>query len=270
MYSNNSNSSNPFFVDNEMDEEFLRGSRRQPGGGAASYSNTEERRRHLLAQIEASESRQLESTQRALASIYDSEKMAITTAEELLVQGDQLDNIERRTDEITTMSNSAQKHINSIKSVFGGIRNYFSRGGDKPASTDAATQPSLRQSQLKETVSRVERERPQNPSVDYSGLRDDSAAPTDLDSKFLAGSRRPDVQRSEYIRRVTNSQQEAKMEQNLDMMAGGLSRLKGLAMEMGNEIEEQNLQLDRINNKVDIADNLIQDQNKQLRGILRK
>ena len=54
------------------------------------------------------------------------------------------------------------------------------------------------------------------------------------------------------------------------MMSTGLSRLKGLAMEMGNEIEEQNLQLDRINNKVDVVDTLIQDQNKQLRGILRK
>lgn len=41
-------------------------------------------------------------------------------------------------------------------------------------------------------------------------------------------------------------------------------------MEMGTEIEEQNLQLDRINNKVDFADDLLQDQNKQLRGILRK
>lgn len=77
MYSNNSN---PFFVDDEMDEEFLRGSRRKSGGGA-SYPNIEDRRQHLLSQIDASEDRQLESTKRALASIYDSERMAITTAE---------------------------------------------------------------------------------------------------------------------------------------------------------------------------------------------
>ena len=77
MYSNNSN---PFFVDDAMDEEFLKGSRKQSGGGA--YPNDiDDRRRQLLSQIEDSEDRQLESTQRALASIYDSERMAITTAE---------------------------------------------------------------------------------------------------------------------------------------------------------------------------------------------
>lgn len=262
MYSNNSN---PFFVDDEMDEEFLRGSRRKSGGGA--YPNIEDRRQHLLSQIDASEDRQLESTKRALASIYDSERMAITTAEELLVQGDQLDNIERRTYEITNTMTATQKHLNNIRSVFGGVKNFFSRSKDKAA--EEIPQPPPRQSRLKETVSQVEKDRPRNPNIDYSGLQDDTS-PTDLDSKFLAGSRRPEVQKAEYIRRVTNSQQETKMNQNLDMMSTGLSRLKGLAMEMGTEIEEQNLQLDRINNKVDFADDLLQDQNKQLRGILRK
>ena len=108
---------------------------------------------------------------------------------------------------------SAQKHINNIRSVFGGLKNFFTRGGDKPTTEDMY-QPPPRQSQLKETVSRVERERPQNPTVDYSGLQDDTS-PTDLDSKFLAGSRRPEVQKTEYIRRITNSQQEVKMNQNL-------------------------------------------------------
>lgn len=132
--------------------------------------------------------------------------------QELLVQGDQLDNIERRTDEITNTMTATQKHLNNIRSMFGGVKNFFSRGKDKAA--EEIPQPPPRQSRLKETVSQVEKDRPRNPNIDYSGLQDDTS-PTDLDSKFLAGSRRPEVQKAEYIRRITNSQQEMKMNQNL-------------------------------------------------------
>lgn len=54
------------------------------------------------------------------------------------------------------------------------------------------------------------------------------------------------------------------------MMSDGMSRLKGLAMGLGDEIERQNEQLDRINVKVEKTDGLITHQNTQMRRILKK
>ena len=52
------------------------------------------------------------------------------------------------------------------------------------------------------------------------------------------------------------------------MMSDGMSRLKDLALGLGDEIEAQNDQIDRINREVDTADVSIQDKNKQMRQIL--
>ena len=52
------------------------------------------------------------------------------------------------------------------------------------------------------------------------------------------------------------------------MMSDGMSRLKGLALGLGDEIEAQNDQIDRINREVGTADVSIQDKNRQMRQIL--
>jgi len=53
-------------------------------------------------------------------------------------------------------------------------------------------------------------------------------------------------------------------------MSAGMSRLKGLAVGLGDEIGAQNDQLDRIAPKVERADTKIRDQNRQMRHILGK
>jgi len=54
-----------------------------------------------------------------------------------------------------------------------------------------------------------------------------------------------------------------------DLMSDGMSRLKMLAKGLGNEIETQNEQLERINEQVGRADIKITDQNRQMRNILK-
>ena len=49
--------------------------------GEAESNPFEDRRHQLMTQIDESENRQLDSTQRALASIYESEAMGVATAE---------------------------------------------------------------------------------------------------------------------------------------------------------------------------------------------
>ncbi len=51
-------------------------------------------------------------------------------------------------------------------------------------------------------------------------------------------------------------------------MSDGMARLKLLAMGLGDEIESQSDQIDRITGQVDRADTTISHQNRQMRGIL--
>ena len=54
-------------------------------------------------------------------------------------------------------------------------------------------------------------------------------------------------------------------------MSDGLTRLKDLAVGLGDEIERQNVQIDeKIRPGIDQANLRLEDQNKQIRNILRK
>ncbi|TSN39276.1 Synaptosomal-associated protein 25 [Bagarius yarrelli] len=52
-----------------------------------------------------------------------------------------------------------------------------------------------------------------------------------------------------YIRRVTNDAQEDEMEENLAHVGSILGNLRSMALDMGNEIDTQNLQIERIQSK---------------------
>ncbi|XP_007564550.2 synaptosomal-associated protein 23-like [Poecilia formosa] len=53
-----------------------------------------------------------------------------------------------------------------------------------------------------------------------------------------------------YINRVTNDAREDEMEDNLQAVGGIIGNMKDMALNMGNEIDKQNVQIDRINDKV--------------------
>lgn len=53
-----------------------------------------------------------------------------------------------------------------------------------------------------------------------------------------------------YVTRITNDAREDEMEQNLGEVSGMISNLRNMAVDMGNELESQNRQIDRINQKV--------------------
>ena len=53
-----------------------------------------------------------------------------------------------------------------------------------------------------------------------------------------------------YIRRINDDAREDEMEDNMQAVGSMLGNLKNMAQDMGGEIERQNKQLDRINNKV--------------------
>ncbi|XP_059141307.1 synaptosomal-associated protein 29-like [Physella acuta] len=234
-----------------------------PYSTTSNYSDEdnpfEDKRQNLIRQIENSENTQLESTQRALASLYDSEAMGIATAEELIRQGETLNNIETKTEGMQQNLKTSQRHLNNIKSVFGGIKNWWSsdkKAAAKPAEADANTR-------LRTTVESIEKTKP-----DVSGFYNDED--DEINAKFMAGARKTQTTgQYSMISPITRSAREEEVDQNLALMSDGMSRLKNLAMGLGDEIERQNEQLDRINIKVDKTDELLGHQNTQMRKILK-
>ncbi|WAR03543.1 SNP29-like protein, partial [Mya arenaria] len=245
-------SSNPF----DEDEDGYRNKHNRPSREKLSQ---EEQIQRMMQEIEDSEARQLESTRRALASIDESERMGVATAEELLQQREQLKNIEIKTGKINQDLKTSQKHITSIGSIFGGIKNWWN--GDKEKEPAGAT-PTEKKGKLEQTLEHQSTSRP-HPAERYKTDDGHGFYEEDLDSKFMKGARKPEPQ--QYFKPITNSSKEQRLNENLDMMSEGMSRLKGLAIGLGDEIETHNELLDRINTKVDRADIKLKDQNKQMR-----
>ena len=159
---------NPFYTeDDEMDDdEFLRRSKGGGGGAGGNYmlpnhgaaataqghgghgpglyggghgggiDPIDARRQMLMEKRREIEARTLDSSQRSLGLLHESEKVGMATAEELSRQKEQLRGTEQRLDDINSTLKQSERHLQGIKSIFGGLRNYFS--GKGPAAAAAA------------------------------------------------------------------------------------------------------------------------------------
>ncbi|GFR07628.1 synaptosomal-associated protein 29 [Trichonephila clavata] len=115
--------SNPFLDDDDVDDnEFLNHPRQGKSGyilsnnSAGSEQNQWEiRRQQLLEERRRIEERTLQSTNNSIGLLHESEQVGILTAEELVKQREQLENIEENLDFINSTMRTSQKHINSLK-----------------------------------------------------------------------------------------------------------------------------------------------------------
>ncbi|XP_056021488.1 synaptosomal-associated protein 25-like isoform X10 [Ostrea edulis] len=71
-------------------------------------------------------------------------------------------------------------------------------------------------------------------------------------------------------KRITNDAREDEMEENLTQVSGMLGNLRNMAIDMGSEIESQNRQVDRINNKTQSNESRILDANQRAKKILKE
>ncbi|XP_075165284.1 synaptosomal-associated protein 29kDa [Haematobia irritans] len=203
------------------------------------------------------ESRTLESTQRSLSLLHDSEQVGTSTAVELAKQREQLERTNKNLDDINASLRYSQKHLNGIKSVFGSIRNYFS-GSREPTNVPTERKLSIdnKPSYTTEHGKTIEVSPDSKSTVKYeqhpiSRLRDD-----------IVGQQSSNVAR--------NNPFENQLESNLNDMCDNLSRLKNLASELGSEIEYQNEMLDNMNDKIEDVDIKISKQNKDIAKLLGK
>ncbi|RWS08692.1 synaptosomal-associated protein 29-like protein [Dinothrombium tinctorium] len=258
---------------------YLLGTDRSNNCSQSTANQWEQQRKQLLEQRRAIEERTLESSKVSLGLLYDSEKVGLSTAEELIKQKEQLNGVEQKLDYVNQATRISQKHLNSMKSIFGGIRNYFSKSTDtSPNSTTAPISslpaPTSNPSSLQQSIERMRNEMTESSAANHPALRNRS---TPDFSGFMDEEREDD---RDGERKINNSsdqsayaqrslQIEKQLDENLDEMGKGIYRLKNLAMGLNSEIEEQNRMLGRITTKAERAEDTINYQTRQMKNLLR-
>ncbi|XP_050428275.1 synaptosomal-associated protein 29 [Adelges cooleyi] len=249
--------------DDVDDDEFLSrvrtntGYRNDPFGqsnGNQDIANAHRQKQQVIETTKDVEQKTLQSTERTLRLLRESENIGTATAEELVRQREQLQNTDKRLDEINSNLRVSQKHIQGIKSIFGSFKNMLSGKSNLPprsASTEESVGPAqvseVRRSTLGDTLAQANSNisaMDQHPGLRIRGL---------VDNEITGPS---DVQSS--------------LDNNLDEILGSVTRLKGLALGLGEEIDSQNDLVENIMGKADKADINMERQNKEINRILKK
>ncbi|KRZ78136.1 cGMP-dependent 3',5'-cyclic phosphodiesterase, partial [Trichinella papuae] len=209
-------------------------------------------------QIEAALQNSLASTGRSLKALQESEDIGFATAQDLIVQGEKLHKVDKKLGDIQSTTKQTQRHLNSVKSLFGNIRNYFNK--DKPlpkASEEEPVEKSVRNgTNLQSTVQRIK--------DDSTGIFSDNAG-TIGNNEYkptLADSTRQMIEGTRW------GSMNQEIEGNLGLMENNLLRLKELGIALGEEVQQQNELIDRVARKADKTNMVVDDQNRQMRRIL--
>lgn len=252
-------------LDSETDDEIVR-----------QRQTFEQRRREL-------EESTLLTSQRCLGVLRETEQVGIATAEELHRQREQLEKTKKQLDEINNSLRFSQKHLNSLKSVFGGLKNYLSgrMGPDQPPQQQPPQQQ--QQQQLQQQLQQQQSSSTGIPRTNISPSPSEEMYPNPQDFRIpdnywpdAATRMRQDYHHQAQDMAHTNGASgqgpgfSHQLDQNLDDMRGNLSRLKNLALDLNQEIDSQNDLIDDISNRVEDVDVKIGKQNKDMTRLMRK
>ncbi|XP_069727431.1 synaptosomal-associated protein 29 isoform X2 [Phaenicophaeus curvirostris] len=168
---------NPFAEDEEDDEAAA-------GGG---------RQRSLQQEVLRRSAATADSTARSLSLLYESERIGVAASEELVRQGEALKRTEQMVDKMDQDLKTSQRHINSIKSVWGGLVNYFKAKPPESKPEQNGTQEYYGSSRLKEAMM-SSKEQESKYQESHPNLRKLDYADNDFSKADLVSS----VQRDSY------------------------------------------------------------------------
>ncbi|XP_028994016.1 synaptosomal-associated protein 23-like isoform X2 [Betta splendens] len=195
----------------------------------------------------------LESTRRMLQMAEESRQTGVNTMVMLDQQGEQLDRVEQGMDQINQDMKQAEKHLTDLSKCCGlctcpcdrvtSIENdsrYKRTWGTGESEGDSERGP------------KVVSKQPSAVHNGQAGPSNTSAAPS-----------------GPYIKRITNDAREDEMDENLDAVGSIIGNLRSLAVDMGNEIDKQNKQIDRITDKADINKSRIEEANQRANKLIK-
>ena len=187
------------------------------------------------------EKRILDSSSRSLRLIEESKDIACKTEEELQSQEESLLRTEATLDRINGDMDIANRHITSLKSIWGTIGNYF-RKPVQPQKPEVLTKDN--ETGKEYLGGKPKNERPAASSMGWE------------DSSDVFDTQRQNVNTI--------------LDKNLDSIMSGITELKGHALLFGETLDRHDDIIDRVSYKTTMADKKIEDSDKNIRKILKK
>lgn len=194
----------------------------------------------IQMQMNQTTNESLESTRRMLGLCEESKEAGIRTLVMLDEQGEQLDAIDSGMDRINAAMRDAEKNLEGLEKCCG-----------------LCVLPWKRTKNVEKSAAY---------SKTFKGNEDgkvNSSGPRQIVSQNGVGPG------SGYIQRITNDAREDEMEDNLQQVSTMIGNLRNMACDMGNEISNQNMQIDRIKGKTDISQIRIEGANKRAKTLLK-
>ncbi|KAM6969353.1 synaptosome associated protein 23.1 [Tautogolabrus adspersus] len=195
----------------------------------------------------------LESTRRMLQLAEESKQTGVNTMVMLDEQGEQLKRVDEGMDQINQDMRQAEKNLTDLSKCCG-----------------LCVCPCDRVSSI-EHDSRYKRTwgiRGGDGEVDSNGSKIVSRQPSAVRNGQPAQAN-ASASSGPYIKRITNDAREDEMEENLDHVGSILGNLKSMALDMGNEIDNQNKQIDNITSKADMNKVRIDEANQRANKLLK-
>lgn len=191
--------------------------------------------------------------------LQESEMVGQSTLENLSSQRETLERVETDLDSINTTTRATQKHLNNMRSFFGGFKSLFSSSNSNttPQPIVPSTTGGIPKSATLANVPSATTTSGASLNIQRGG-----AAPKNTFQTSAASS--------QLDRGATLDNPKDEFEANLSEIGFGLGRLKDMAMKLGDEIGDQNEILDRITEKSERAGDSIKLQNRQMQQLLKK
>lgn len=250
---------NPFYEPEVDDDMFLNHTRTgYMLHSPSSATSAEDRQRQILMRKKEIEDRTLESAGKSIELLYESEKVGVATGHELQRQKETLLRTEERLDDINSTLKQSERHLTGIKSVFGGIKNYlFAKNSGLPPPPSASPNTQLQQPALKQSTSDVsigsrKHFQPENDRLD--ALREEN---------------HPALRSRGLVEGENNASVDEILDGRLEEMALGLGRLKGLALDLNEELEDHDEILNRLHDKTSQNDIKVKKQNQSMGKLLK-
>ncbi|CAF1300376.1 unnamed protein product [Rotaria sordida] len=194
----------------------------------------------ILLAIDQSVHESLESTRRMLTLCDESKEAGIRTLVMLDEQGEQLDAIDSGMDRINAEMRDAEKNLEGLEKCCG-----------------LCVLPWKRSKNVEKSAAY---------SKTFKGNEDgkvNASGPRQIVGQNGVGPG------SGYIQKITNDAREDEMEENLQQVSTVIGNLRNMACDMGNEIGNQNVQIDRIKDKTDISHTRIVVANDRAKTLLK-
>ncbi|XP_051814095.1 LOW QUALITY PROTEIN: SNARE_SNAP25N and SNARE_SNAP23C domain-containing protein [Acanthochromis polyacanthus] len=187
----------------------------------------------------------LESTRRMIQLVEESKDVGIRTVVMLDEQGEQLERIEEGMDSINRDMREAEKNLTDMAQCCGlcvwpirKLKAFEESGAYKAVWGGASGQDGV-----------VSNQPPSSRVVD------------EREQMMMSGG---------YIRKVTNDAREDEMEENLAHVGSIIGNLKSMALDMGNEIDTQNVQIERIPGQAILNVSRIEAANQKAHNLMKQ